>query len=78
MELSNEFKESIIQDFIDVNFYILKKKDSLIQFYQHFYSLIFTTKEYKQVGLYTQCIENIFKYEMTFRENEVSHISFII
>ena len=77
MELSNEFKESIIQDFIDVNFYILKKKDSLIQFYQHFYSLIFTTKEYKQVELYTQCIENIFKYEMTFRENEVSHISFI-
>ena len=77
MELSDEFKESIINDFIDVNFYILKKRDSLIQFYQHFYSLIFDTNENKLIELYSQCIENIFKYEMTFRENEVSHISFI-
>ena len=77
IEASNEYKELILKDFVEVNFNILQKKSDLLEYYTFFYKLLINRDEgnmplVKNSSLqkilcktYLECIENLFKYEMT-------------
>ena len=73
-----EFIKLIIDDFIEINFYVLNRKENLLLYYNYFYNLLLDSNNNQiKNDLYTEAIEKILKYEMQFRENEISEISFI-
>lgn len=75
--LRDDLVIEILNDFIEVNFYILNKRNDLFEYYQFFYSLILEGKKEENEIIYMKCIEKIFKYEMELRAYQISDIAFI-
>ena len=73
-DIKEDFIQEILNDFVEVNFYILNKKNDLFEYYDYFYSQLLQGKD---EAMYMKCIEKIFNYEMTLREYQISDIAFI-
>ena len=76
-ELSKEFIIDTINDFFEVNLYILNQNSDISQYYKYFYEQLLKSQNVLETEIYNHSIEEIFKYEMKMNSNDNNNISFL-
>ena len=76
-ELQKEFLIDTVDDFFDVNLYILNQNSDISQYYKYFYDQLLKSQSPLETEIYDHSMEEIFKYEMKMNSNDNNNISFL-
>jgi hypothetical protein len=76
-ELQKEFLIDTVDDFFDVNLYILNQNSDISQYYKYFYDQLLKSQSALETEIYDHSMEEIFKYEMKMNTNDINNISFL-
>jgi hypothetical protein len=76
-ELPKEFIIDTVDDFFDVNLYILNQNSDISQYYKYFYDQLLKSHSALETEVYDHSMEEIFKYEMKMNSNDSNNISFL-
>ena len=76
-DLPKEFYIDTVDDFFDVNLYILNQNSDISQYYKYFYDQLLKSHSALETEVYDHSMEEIFKYEMKINSNENNNISFL-
>ena len=76
-ELQKEFLIDTVDDFFDVNLYILNQNSDMSQYYKYFYDQLLKSQSPLETEIYDHSMEEIFKYEMKMNSNDNNNISFL-
>ena len=76
-DLPKEFIIDTVDDFFDVNLYILNQNSDISQYYKYFYDQLLKSHNPLETEVYDHSMEEIFKYEMKMNSNDSNNISFL-
>ena len=76
-ELPKEFIIDTVDDFFDINLYILNQNSDISQYYKYFYEQLLKSHSPLETEVYDHSMEEIFKYEIKINSNENNNISFL-
>ena len=76
-DLPKEFIIDTVDDFFDVNLYILNQNSDISQYYKYFYDQLLKSHNPLETEVYDHSMEEIFKYEMKMNSNDNNNISFL-
>ena len=76
-DLPKEFIIDTVDDFFDVNLYILNQNSDISQYYKYFYDQLLKSHNPLETEVYDHSMEEIVKYEMKMNSNDSNNISFL-
>ena len=76
-DLPKEFIIDTVDDFFDINLYILNQNSDISQYYKYFYEQLLKSHSALETEVYDHSMEEIFKYEMKMNSSEINNISFL-